>query len=76
MPEKYSGASSVSKAALCPLERMCGKDILKQIESYIKLPRFYYFKVEWEFYFTCVFLKFVYRQNLFPRFICLHVPLE
>lgn len=27
----------MSKAALCPLERMCGKDILKQIESYIAM---------------------------------------
>lgn len=68
----------MSKAALCPLERMCGKDILKQIESYIKLPWFYYFKVEWQFHFylCLVFLKIVYMQNLVPHFICLHVPLE
>lgn len=54
----------MSKAALCPLERMCGKDILKQIESYIKLPWFYYFKVEWQFHFylCLVFLKIVYAK--------------
>lgn len=58
----------MSKAALCPLERMCGKDILKQIESYIKLPWFYYFKVEWQFHFNlCLgfFLRLFIGKTLF-----------